>query len=286
MLGSAASAGEFRQSLDKGLISPEFIRNLSDKLISASHAADALGRSCVVRKDKFFSDKKKVVSAKFKIGKYFARADGLKWIVADDNQNVQISFNLTPEQAVEYFRRKAFWISGVEDQRFIDAVKSELDRVLSEGETYDQFSDSFKIFFNEYGITPNNPIRLDTIFRTNLFTAYTAGQVKQVEEVTDRFPIWRYIAVHDNRTRLSHAMLSNKFFRSGPYPPISYNCRCTPQFIHELQLPQLGEIQVYDSIYDLIDPSEVIDFLSNNTFDQWISDNPVSPDIQNIIDQG
>jgi SPP1 gp7 family putative phage head morphogenesis protein len=161
-----------------------------------------------------------------------------------------------------------------------------LERVLSEGVTYDQFADSFKKFFIEYGIVPEKAIRLDTIFRTNLFTAYTAGLVSQVDQVKDRFPIWRYVAVRDARTRPSHAQLNNQFFKRGPYPPISYNCRCTPQFIHELQQAALGNPRIYDSIYDIIDRDEVVDFISGKTFEQWTADNPVSPGIQSVINEG
>jgi SPP1 gp7 family putative phage head morphogenesis protein len=259
---------------------------LSAEILTGIHAADALGRSYVVRKDKYFSDQKKTISAKFKVGKYFTRADGIKWIVAADTPSVQISFNLTPQLALQYFQQKAFWISGIENQRFIDAVKGELERVLSEGLTYDQFADSFKKFFIEYGITPENTIRLDTIFRTNLFAAYTAGQVKQVDEVRDQFPVWRYISVIDNRTHPSHMRLNGHYFRREPYPPIWYNCRCTPQFIHSLQLDQLGAIEIHNTIFELIDSSEVIDFVVNDGFDQWVSDNPVSPGIQSIVEGG
>lgn len=280
------SVGFSKQRLSDALVSKEFIQNLAAEILTGIHAADALGRSYVVRKDKYFSDQKKTISAKFRVGKYFARADGIKWIAADDKSGVQISFNLTPEQALQYFRYKAFWISGIENQRFIDAIKLELERVLSEGKTYEQFSEAFKKFFIEYGITPEKAIRVDTIFRTNLFTAYTAGQVKQVDEVKDKFPVWRYIAVRDNRTRPSHLALNGHLFRRGPYPPISFNCRCVPQFIHSLQLAQLGDVQIYDTIYELVDKSEVVDFLGNDTFDQWIGENPVSAGIRNVVEEG
>ena len=286
LIGTTTDTDKLRKLFATDLVSKDFINKLASRLLTALHSADALGRSYIVRKDKFYSDQKKVISAKFKFGKYSIRADGMKWIAADDKPNVQVSFNLTPDLALQLFQQKAFWIGGIENQRFIDAVKSELEKVLSDGLTYDQFSEAFKQFFVDYGITPNNTIRLDTIFRTNLFAAYTAGQVAQVDEVKESFPVWRYLAILDNRTHPSHAALNDQYFKNGPYPPIWYNCRCTPQFIHSLQMEQLGSIDSYDSIYDLIDPSEVIDFQGTAGFDQWVSDNPVSAGIKTVVEDG
>jgi SPP1 gp7 family putative phage head morphogenesis protein len=246
--------------------------------------ADSIGRSFIVDKDKYYSDQQNTLSAKFKVGSHFTRADSIVWIAAADKDRVNISFSLTPQSALDYFRKKAFFISGIENQKFIDAVKFELERVMAEGVSYSEFSDRFKDLFIRFGITPEKPIRLDTIFRTNLFAAYTAGQVQQVDEVKDRFPVWRYVSILDNRTRQSHRGLNNKFFRYGPFPPISFNCRCTPQFMHSSQLGKIGTTEIFNSIYDLIDPSEVVDFLSPASYQKWIDDNPVSPDIQSIID--
>ncbi|MDP1675710.1 MAG: phage minor head protein [Bacteroidota bacterium] len=266
------------------LVSSEFINRFGLLLTDSLVTADSIGRSYVVDKDKSFSDGKKVLSAKFQIGKYVTRADGVRWILAADS-GVKISFDLTPDQAIEFFRRKAFWISGIENEKFIAEVKRELEKALTQGTSYQDFTEQFKNFYLSYGIVPDNAIRLDTIFRTNLFTSYTAGQLKQVEQVKDRFPVWRYVSVLDNRTRQSHRNLSGKLFRNGPYPPINFNCRCTPQFIHEFQLERNTE-PIYDSIYEFISEDEVVDFIGSNSFDSWIADNPVSTDVQSIIEAG
>lgn len=265
------------------IVSKEFIDALAEKIRVGMVSADSIGRTYIVDKDKQYSDARKIASAKFKIGKHYKRSDSITRIAAAGSVNV--SFDLTPEEVLQEFRRRAFRIGGIENQKFIDAVKFELERVISEGKSYEDFKNTFTDLFLKYGITPEKPIRLDMIFRTNLFTAYTAGQVKQVDEVKDRFPVWRYSAILDNRTRQSHKNLNDKLFRYGPFPPISYNCRCTPQFIHKVQLDNLGEVTTYNSIYDLIDKEEVVDFLGTDSYQQWIDDNPVEPDIQDIIDE-
>lgn len=281
LVNEAGSFDALKEKLST-LVSDSFISQLGLLLTDSLVTADSIGRSEIVDKDKFFSNEKKVLSAKFQIGKYVARADGLRWILAADS-GVKISFNLTPDNAINYFRWKAFLISGIENKKFLAEVKRELELALTQGTSYQDFAEQFKKLYLSYGIVPENEIRLDTIFRTNLFTAYTAGQLKQVEQVKDRFPVWRYVSVRDNRTRQSHSNLNGRLFRNGPYPPINFNCRCTPQFIHQFQLERMNE-PINDSIYEFINQDEVVDFIGGNSFDSWIADNPVSSDVQSIIE--
>ena len=281
ILNNSGSFEEFLSNVNS-LTSPDFIKSFGDLLFNAITNADSIGRSQIVEKDHHMSAAVGEISGKFIIGKYAVKADGVQWIVGAET-GVRVSFDLTPTQALDYFRRKAFWIGGIENQAFIDAVKKELEKSMSDGLTYDEFKDRFTDLFQSYGIVPENTIRLDTIFRTNLFSSYTAGMVKQVEQVKDRFPAWRYVAILDNRTRHSHRNLNGHLFRQGPYPPISFNCRCTPQFLHISQMDGMAD-HVLDSIYELIDPSEVVDFLSGPSFDSWIADNPVSPAIRSAIE--
>ena len=77
--------------------------------------------------------------------------------------------------------------------------------------------------------------RLETIFRTNVQTAYMAGRYAQMMAVAEDRPIWRYVAVMDRRTRPAHRALNGiarRFddpFWSTFYPPNGFGCRCTVQ---------------------------------------------------------
>jgi len=281
-LARASDSFESFQNGLRGLISPGFINELGDLLMQSMLQADSIGRSEIINMDRVFSKEEKVLPAKYQYGPYTIQADGIQWIEAA-GPGAKISFNLTPLEAWDYFRNKAFWISGIENEKFFAEVKRSLELTLAEGRSYADFTSNFRQLYESYGITPDNAIRLDTIFRTNMFTAYTAGLVKQVEQVKDRFPVWRYVSILDNRTRQSHRNLNGKLFRRGPYPPISFNCRCTPQFLHRFQLERISE-PVYDSIYEFIDRDEVVDFLSGSSFESWLSDNPVSPDVQSTVE--
>lgn len=79
------------------------------------------------------------------------------------------------------------------------------------------------------GLTPR---RLETIFDTNMQSAYSAGRYKtQLANVANR-PYWMYVAVMDRRTRPAHAALNGRTFRyddpiwSVAYPPNGFRCRC------------------------------------------------------------
>ncbi|MBN0210460.1 minor capsid protein, partial [Pseudomonas aeruginosa] len=77
-----------------------------------------------------------------------------------------------------------------------------------------------------------SPRRLDTIYQTNMQSAYMAGRYAAAYEARETHPYWMYVAVMDGVTRPSHAALHGKVFRwDDPIwqhitPPNGYNCRC------------------------------------------------------------
>lgn len=88
--------------------------------------------------------------------------------------------------------------------------------------------------------------RLQTIYRTNLQSAYMAGRHRQALEQADRAPFAQYLAVRDSRTRPSHAALHGKVFRldspewSVISPPSGYSCRCRARYMSQDELDERG----------------------------------------------
>jgi len=88
--------------------------------------------------------------------------------------------------------------------------------------------------------------RLETIFRTNVQTAYSAGRYKQMEAVKKRRPWWQYMAIMDAVTRPDHAALNGRVWQADHpvwdtwYPPNGFNCRCYVKTLSGRQMEARG----------------------------------------------
>jgi len=96
-----------------------------------------------------------------------------------------------------------------------------------------------------------------TVFRTNLTTAYTEGRFAQARDpdVADFVPAFRYDAVGDADTRPNHA--AGEGFIAGVddpiwnryRPPNGYNCRCMIELVAVDDLRRLGAIRPGGGVY-------------------------------------
>jgi SPP1 gp7 family putative phage head morphogenesis protein len=81
-------------------------------------------------------------------------------------------------------------------------------------------------------VTYGTPWRLETIYETNMQTAYMAGRYHGMMAATQYAPWWEYSAIMDNRTRPAHAAVNGLVFRYDDpfwqswYPPNGFRCRC------------------------------------------------------------
>lgn len=189
--------------------------------------------------------------------------------------NAGFAMTLPPARAIAYFRSKGmtptlswedmqdeahavrFAVAGITKLDVLSDIHNGLTRSLTEGATFRQFQDELEpllqrkgwlgrgLVADEDGVLQGKklmPYRLDTIFRTNIQSAYAAGRYQQqMSNVADR-PYWQYNAVMDNRTRPTHAALNGRIFRwDDPiwqtiYPPNGYNCRCWVRALTEAQM--------------------------------------------------
>ncbi|RUA57242.1 phage minor head protein [Pseudomonas aeruginosa] len=122
-------------------------------------------------------------------------------MAAPTEADLRAIFALRPAAAIEYLERKGFAITW--NWHDVDAA-------------------------TQLG----SPRRLDTIYQTNMQSAYMAGRYAAAYEARETHPYWMYVAVMDGVTRPSHAALHGKVFRwDDPIwqhitPPNGYNCRC------------------------------------------------------------
>lgn len=189
--------------------------------------------------------------------------------------------NLPARDAVDYFRAKGYhigfsWLDTDAAQHtrsftvakamsldILQDIRAEMDRVLAEGRTFEQFVDDLKPTLQRKGWwgqgLVRDPVtgemrkaqlgsvrRLRTIFDVNFRTAHAKGQWERIRRVADARPFLQYMAMMDGRTRPSHARMHNTilpwdhaFWRAW-YPPNGWNCRCLVNQYSKDDLRRLG----------------------------------------------
>lgn len=177
------------------------------------------------------------------------------------------AFDVVPEKAIAYFQAKglkptfsyaemldqehdkAFTVAKMMNVDMLAQVRASLDSALANGTPFKEWADSITPILQSGGwwgrqevLDPltgqpivaqlGSPWRLETIFRTNMQSAYAAGAWQEIEAQAEIAPFLMYDAVDDFRTRPLHASWDRKVLPvkhswwNSHYPPNGYNCRC------------------------------------------------------------
>lgn len=191
------------------------------------------------------------------------------------------SFTLAPEEAMAFFAAKglrttfdwrdmlgtqhtaAFTVAKMMDTDLLAEVHASLLEAMATGKPFREWADGIVPLLQAKGwwgrkavVDPltgttvvaelGSPGRLQTIFRTNMQTAYAAGAWSQIQEQAEVAPYLLYDAVDDHRTRPEHAAwdgqvhpVDSPFWRDH-YPPNGWNCRCSVIQLSAEDLDALG----------------------------------------------
>jgi len=174
---------------------------------------------------------------------------------------------LSPKEAIAYFQNKgyaitwnwealwqdahakAFTVAKVTRLDILQDIREAVQKALSEGKTFRWFEKELTPVLQAKGwwgkqehvdertgevtdVQLGSPWRLQTIFRTNVQTAYMAGRYAAQMQNIDDHPYWQYVAILDSHTRPSHRAMNGKVFRyddpfwQSYYPPNGWGCRC------------------------------------------------------------
>lgn len=182
----------------------------------------------------------------------FAEGDDEKLVdrIGDDKLHVDLRFDVPPDEAIDYFKRKqsvtkkefkdlsdeakssAFTISGIYQTDVLDGFKMEITDALESGRSQQDVIKKFKGILSGAGHKELGDFHLETVFRTNMMSAYGIGKRRAMEEVAEDLPFWEYSAVGDDRTRPTHQALDGIVlpydhpFWQTHFPPWEFNCRC------------------------------------------------------------
>lgn len=177
------------------------------------------------------------------------------------------SWALPPEQAIQYFRNRglqptfnwyemlgeeharAFTVAKLTDTDLLAAVQQSLDEALANGVPFRAWAEQLIPTLQDRGwwgrrdvVAPGgntanvqlgSPARLQTIYRSNVQSAYAAGAWDAIADQAELAPYLLYDAVDDGRTRPEHRAwdgtvlpVSHVWWRTH-YPPNGWNCRCS-----------------------------------------------------------
>ena len=195
--------------------------------------------------------------------------------------DVAARFDLPPTKAIEFFRRKglrssfawqdvwaaeheaSFTVAKMGDIDLLTTVRDAVDRALAEGTTQAQFNKQLIPTLQKEGwwgvqeqvdpltgkdrlVQLGSPRRLQTIFRTNLQTAYAAGEWADILDTAEVAPYLMYDAVDDTQTRPAHhswdgtvLRITDEWWRTHR-PPNGWNCRCSVIQLGDADLQSMG----------------------------------------------
>jgi SPP1 gp7 family putative phage head morphogenesis protein len=165
--------------------------------------------------------------------------------------------SMPPEQAMAYFRalgitptwdyrelwgleqRRAFTVAKLTQLDLLEKVHDLIDDAIAKGTSLFEFQEALTDELTDAGWGGKAiSTRLENIYRTNLATAYAAGEDEQLQESAQARAarglrtLWTYQAVGDTRTRETHqeragtTLPAEDAWWGNNRPPIDFCCRC------------------------------------------------------------
>lgn len=159
----------------------------------------------------------------------------------------------------DHARATAFTVSGLTRMDQVQAVYDSLEKALGEGQAFAAWKkDVLKKLPAGW---EDKGFHLETIYHTNMQTAYQTGRYKQMMATVQTRPYWRYFAIKDSWTRPVHALLHGKVKRADDsfwdtfYPPNGHRCRCTVTSLSKREMDRKGlKVDTYLKKGALVEP--------------------------------
>ena len=154
-----------------------------------------------------------------------------------------------------YTRERGFSLAKVTSAKLVEAVTDKVQIALASGASPTRVQDEIKQLAEANELPFTNGY-VETVYRTNMNTAYNAGRMRQARapEVRATLPGFRYDTAGPSTqqggdTRPNHAALDgfvaaqNDPVWNECSPPLGYNCRCALVLVTRRELEQAGVIR-------------------------------------------
>lgn len=145
---------------------------------------------------------------------------------------------------------RAFTVAGAMRDDLLEDFRKSVEKVISEGATLAQFRKDFNEIVARHGWSYNGSPgwRSRVIYDTNLRTSYQAGRYRQMQEVKQLRPYWRYVhsdAVENPRPEhlAWHGLVlpADDPWWQTHFPPNGWGCQCTVETLSAADLERLGK---------------------------------------------
>lgn len=166
---------------------------------------------------------------------------------------------------VDEAKTMAFSVSGIAKGDELATVFNAILKAAESGTTFNEFKKDAAAVLERRGWTGKAAWRAETIFRTNVQTAYSVGRYKEMMAVKKTRPYWQYSAVNDSRTRPTHWAMNGKIYPADHpfwdtwYPPNGFNCRCGVVTLSQANIDGEGlKVETEDPTGGLIEPVDPV----------------------------
>ena len=155
----------------------------------------------------------------------------------DDLVDRRILTRARYDQLSDEAKQRAFTVAGQSSEATIEKIRDVLAENVREGTSLRGFRRRLR---EEIDTSEIGPAHLETIYRTNVQTAFSAGRDELTSNpiVSEVFPYREFIPIHDGRVGDADLALGSLglngtgiYRADDPFwdswtPPIHYNCRC------------------------------------------------------------
>ena len=150
-------------------------------------------------------------------------------------------------------KARAFVITGLEDLRAVQEIRDAIAE-LPMGAAWEDVKKQVADKLEEGGFSPAAAEhRAMLLLRHHGFAAYAQENYRELREMQDVFPYWKYKTMGDEKVRSSHAALDglilpadDPFWRDH-FPPWEWNCRCMVVGVTEEQYNGAKTVGSFDA---------------------------------------
>ncbi|MDR2561894.1 MAG: hypothetical protein LBC63_09025 [Holophagales bacterium] len=148
---------------------------------------------------------------------------------------------------------RAFVIAGVTDATLLTDIRDSLTKAMDNGIPFEQWQREFKKTIEGRWLPtsktgePNTGWRARIIYHTNVRAAYGAARRKELLEMTDTHPFWKWRTGASKVHRPDHVMRDGMILSADDpwwdehFPPDGYGCNCLVHAVSRSEMRRLGK---------------------------------------------